>query len=67
MAVALVHLISTYRKKKRRVNKRSSMFEQFKVLAGMIEQRERERERREKTLTIGPNVIRVKTTYTRIP
>jgi hypothetical protein len=37
MAAALVHLISTYREKERRVNKTSSIFEQFKVLAGMIE------------------------------
>lgn len=45
MAVALVHLISTYRKKERRVNKRSSMFEQFKVHAGMIEEEEEKKEK----------------------
>jgi hypothetical protein len=38
------------------------MFEQFKVLAGMIEG-EREKEK----LTIGPSMIRVKTMNTRIP
>jgi hypothetical protein len=54
MAAALVHLISTYQKKERRVNKTSSIFEQFKVLRWDDRRREREKKENDERIEHDP-------------